>query len=136
VSQILLAHRASSPTGKAIRYALDQWDKALVFTKDGRVPIDNNYLESHIRPFVIGRNNWMFSQSTLGAHASAALYSLVETAKANGVDPFDYLSQVFKELPRSLTVEEIETLLPHKAKHHYPLRTWPGRTPSDDQKTS
>jgi transposase len=126
----------SSPTGKAVRYALEQWPKALVFASDGKVPMDNNYLESHIRPFVIGRNNWIFSQSTAGAHASAALYSLVETTKANGTDPFDYLSLIFKELPRSLTMEKLETLLPHKARHHHLLRPWPVNAQPDDQKTS
>jgi transposase len=126
----------SSPTGKAVRHALDQWTKLLTYAADGSVPIDNNYLESHIRPFVIGRNNWLFSQSTAGAHSSAALYSLVETAKANETDPFDYLSLIFKELPRSLTVEKLEILLPHKAKEHYHLRTWSGACKSSDQKTS
>jgi transposase len=114
----------SSPTGKAVRYALDQWSKMLTYASDGNVPIDNNYLEGHLRPFVIGRNNWLFSQSTIGAYASAAIYSLVETAKANRTDPFDYLSLIFKELPSSTTADKLETLLPHKARLHYPLREY------------
>lgn len=114
----------SSPTGKAVRYALDQWSKMLTYASAGNVPIDNNYLEGHLRPFVIGRNNWLFSQSTIGAHASAAIYSLVETAKANGTDPFDYLNLIFKELPSATTADKLETLLPHKARLHYPLREY------------
>jgi transposase len=114
----------SSPTGKAVRYALDQWPKFLTYSHDGKVPIDNNYMENHIRPFVIGRKNWLFSQSPTGAHASAAIYSIVETAKANGIDPFDYLTLIFKELPRSLTLEKIESLLPYKAQQYYQLKSY------------
>ena len=64
-------------------------DKLTIFSKNGKVPIDNNFVEGKFRPFVIGRNNWMFAASTEGAHASARIYSLVESAKANGVDPYD-----------------------------------------------
>ena len=114
----------SSPTGKAIAYTLGQWPKLVQFTKNGLVAIDNNYIEAHIRPFVIGRNAWMFSYSTKGAHTSAILYSLVETAKANGIDPHDYLHLIFKELPKSDTLEKLETLLPYKAKAFYPLKSY------------
>jgi hypothetical protein len=81
-------------------------------------------MEAHIRPFVIGRNAWMFSDTPKGADASANLYSLVESAKANGVDPHDYLCLIFKELPRSPTLSELEKLLPHRVKAHHSLKTY------------
>jgi len=112
----------SSPTGKAVSYALGQWDFLLEFTKNPAVVLDNNYVEAHIRPFVVGRNAWMFSATPMGAHASAALYSLVETAKANGIDPHDYLTLIFKELPLSPDLESLEKLLPYEAKKHFPLK--------------
>ena len=91
---------------------------------DGNVPIDNNFMESHIRPFVIGRNSWMFADTPSGAEASASLYTLVETAKANSIDPHDYLTLIFKELPRCLTADELDKLLPYNAKRHFQLKTY------------
>lgn len=114
----------STPTGKAIFYALSQWDKLIAYAGDPLVSIDNNYMESHIRPFVIGRNAWVFSYSEGGADSSAILYSLVETAKANGIDPHDYLCLIFKELPRSSTLESLEGLLPYNAKAKYLLKSY------------
>jgi transposase len=73
--------------------------------------IDNNLAENAIRPFVVGRNNWLFSDSVAGVSASANLYSLVETTKANGLEPYAYLRHLFAELPRAGTVEAIEALL-------------------------
>ena len=72
----------------------------------------NNRAENAIRPFAIGRKNWLFSNSVAGVKASANLYSLIETAKANGVEPYQYLRHVFTELPKVTTVEDIEQLLP------------------------
>jgi len=74
--------------------------------------IDNNPAENAIRPFVIGRKNWLFSASVDGAKASANLYGLIETAKANGLEPYAYLRHVFKELPAAESVEAMEALLP------------------------
>ena len=68
-----------------------------------------------IRPFVIGRKNWLFSASQKGAVASANLYSLIETAKANGLEPYAYLKKIFTELPNAKTLEQIENLLPWHA---------------------
>jgi transposase len=73
--------------------------------------IDNNLAENAIRPFVVGRKNWLFSDSVAGVSASANLYSLVETTKANGLEPNAYLRYLFAELPRAGTVEAIEALL-------------------------
>lgn len=111
----------SSPTGKAVKYALGQWDKLNQFTNNALIAIDNNFMESHIRPFVVGRKAWMFAATPNGAHASSAIYSLVETAKANGVDPYDYLRLIFKELPKAQTIEDFEKLLPYRAKRHFTL---------------
>lgn len=98
--------------GKALGYLDKNWDKLTVYTQDGRLSIDNNLAENAIRPFVVGRKNWLFSASTSGAKASANLYSLIETAKANGLEPYTYLKRVFAELPRVQGLREIESLLP------------------------
>ena len=74
--------------------------------------MDNNLIENANRPFVLGRKNWLFTDTPKGAAASANLYSLIETAKANGLEPYYYLHYVFTELPKAQTVEQIETLLP------------------------
>jgi transposase len=74
--------------------------------------IDNNGAENAIRPFVVGRKNWLFSTSVKGVNASANLYSLIETAKVNGLEPYAYLRHLFTELPKVETVEAIEALLP------------------------
>ncbi|MEQ8693405.1 MAG: IS66 family transposase [Pseudomonadales bacterium] len=102
----------NTATGKALQYLHTEWDKLIVYLEDGRLEIDNNGAENAIRPFVIGRKNWLFSDSVAGVNASANLYSLIETAKANGLEPYAYLRQVYTELPRSETVEAIEALLP------------------------
>ncbi|WP_321528838.1 IS66 family transposase [Sedimenticola selenatireducens] len=98
--------------GKALGYLDKNWDKLTVYTKDGRLSIDNNVAENAIRPFVIGRKNWLFSDTDRGAKASAALYSLIETAKTNGQEPYGYLKRIFKELPATQSLDEIEALLP------------------------
>lgn len=98
--------------GKALHYLHQQWPRLIGYVENGAYPIDNNLAENAIRPFVIGRKNWLFSTSQAGAKASANLYSLIETAKANGLNPYDYLKYVFKELPNAHSVEDIENLLP------------------------
>lgn len=98
--------------GKALGYLDKNWHKLTVYTQDGRLNIDNNGAENAIRPFVIGRKNWLFSASVRGAKSSANLYSLIETAKANGLEPYAYLRHVFKELPNATGIDHIEMLLP------------------------
>ncbi len=98
--------------GEALAYLLAHWEGLTRFLDDGRLEIDNNVAENAIRPFAVGRKGWMFSATVEGAKASANLYSLVETAKANGLEPYAYLRHVFTELPRAETVEAIEALLP------------------------
>ena len=101
-----------SRLGKAIDYTLKYWDRLTVYCTDGRIEIDNNGIENKIRPFAIGRKNWLFSSSQAGARASANLYSLIETAKANGLNEYDYLKWVFAKLPAANTVDAVEALLP------------------------
>ena len=98
--------------GKALQYLHQQWPRLIGYLEDGRYPIDNNLAENAIRPFAIGRKNWLFSNSQAGARASANLYSLIETAKANDLNPHDYLRHVFATLPNAQSVEDVEMLLP------------------------
>jgi len=105
-----------SLTGKAMTYLGNQWAKLTVYCTNGELSISNILAENAIRPFVIGRKAWLFSDTPKGAHASAIHYSLIETAKANGWEPYDYLNQVLKALPHADTVEKIEALLPWNIK--------------------
>ena len=101
-----------SLTGKAMAYLDRQWPKLIRVFEDGRIPLDTNRVENVIRPFVVGRKNWLFADTSAGARASANLYGLIETAKANGIEPWAYLRHVFDALPRATTPGEIEVLLP------------------------
>ena len=101
-----------SALGKAIRYTLGQWPRLLIYLQDGRLNIDNNPVENAIRPFALGRRNWLFSDSQAGARASANLYSLIETAKANGLNDYDYLKALFTQLPMATSDEALQQLLP------------------------
>jgi transposase len=85
--------------GQAIGYALDNWRRLVVYVEDGRLKPDNNAAENAIRPFVVGRKNWLFAGHPRGADASATFFSLIETAKANGLEPYAYLKYVFEQLP-------------------------------------
>jgi transposase len=105
----------STKIGKALGYLDNQWDTLIRVLDDGRLEVDNNFCENAIRPFVIGRNAWLFSDTPAGAEASARLYSLIETAKACGREPYAYLAHVFAELPKATTLAEIEALLPWNA---------------------
>ena len=101
-----------SALGKAITYAQNQWPYLERYLDSGLLDIDNNAAERGIKPFVIGRKNWLFAQSTRGARASAILYSLVETAKANGLEPYAWLRHVLTELPQLNKDAGVEHLLP------------------------
>jgi transposase len=98
--------------GKALHYVTAQWPKLVRYVDDGRYPIDNNPCENAIRPFVVGRRNWLFADTVPGANASANLYSLLQTCLANGIDGYTYLKALLIELPKAKTVEEYEALLP------------------------
>ena len=101
-----------STLGKAIRYTLGQWERLTVYLRDGRLRPDNNRAENAIRPFVLGRKNWLFAATPDGAHASAAIYSIIETAKANGLEPYWYLRYLFERLPSANTKQEYKKILP------------------------
>lgn len=95
-----------SALGKAIKYCRKQWEQLEAFLKDGRLEIDNNRAERSIKPFVLGRKNWLFSNTAKGARSSAIIYSIVETAKENGLNPFNYLNYLFEELPNMDTTDK------------------------------
>lgn len=106
--------RPESKLGEAIAYTRKHWDGLIRFCDDGRLAIDNNAVENDIRPFCVGRRNWLFSDSVAGARSSANLYSLIATAKASSLEPYAYLRHVFTELPKADCVEAIEALLPYR----------------------
>ena len=106
---------SSSPLGKAIKYTLGQWPKLIRYIDDGHLSIDNNRAERAIKPLVIGRKNWLFSNTPNGADASAMLYSIVETAKANGLILYDYMVKCMKELAKA--EPDIDALLPWNFKY-------------------
>jgi hypothetical protein len=116
IQHLLVAHRHSvtpgSLLGKALHYLGAQWPKLIRYVEHGAWPIDNNLCENAIRPFVVGRRNWLFADTVAGANASANIYSLIETSKANGVDPYRYLVALFKALPLAKTADDYEQLLP------------------------
>lgn len=118
MEQLLLANlHALAPAsllGKALHYLSRQWPKLTRFIENGAWPVDNNPCENAIRPFVVGRRNWLFADTVGGATASANLYSIVETCKANGIDPYQYLVALFRELPLARTADDYENLLPWK----------------------
>jgi len=105
-----------SPLGEAITYTLGLWPKLTTYLEDGHIEIDNNKAENAIRPFVIGRKAWLFSGSPRGAHASATLYTLVETAKANNLEPWAYLNYLFENLPAAKSEQALLALLPQNLK--------------------
>lgn len=98
--------------GKALHYLSAQWPRLSRYVDNAAWPIDNNLCENAIRPFVIGRRNWLFADTVAGAHASANLYSLVETCKANSIDPYAYLVSLFRKLPTAQSADDFEALLP------------------------
>jgi len=105
-----------SLTGKAMTYLSNQWEKLNVYCTNGELNISNILAENAIRPFVIGRKAWLFSDTPAGARASATHYSLIESAKASGLEPYAYLKQVLTALPYAESVEDIEALLPWNIK--------------------
>jgi transposase len=98
--------------GKAIHYSLAQWDKMAAYLESPYLTPDNNACENGIRPFVLGRKNWIFNKSPDGAESSCGMYTLIETAKLNGLVPFDYLMALFEKAPFAASPEDWEKLLP------------------------
>jgi hypothetical protein len=101
-----------SLTFKAIQYTLNQWEYLVKYCDDGCLHISNALAENAIRPFAVGRRNWLFADTSRGARASASCYSLIETAKANGLEPYTYLQYVLQHIAAADTLEKIEALLP------------------------
>ena len=102
----------SSALGEALAYLDNHWAGLVRYCEDGRYGLDTNLVENAIRPFCVGRRGWLFSDTVAGARSSANLYSLVQTAKANHLEPYAYLRHVFIELPKATSLEHIEALLP------------------------
>ena len=104
-----------SKLGEAVTYSINQWETLEKFLEDGRIEISNNRAENAIRPFVIGRKGWLFSDTSRGAQASAVVYSIVESAKANRLNIYMYLVYLFSKMPAMNFKKEpslLEELLP------------------------
>lgn len=118
IGEMLEKHRhgiaPKSLTGKAISYAVDLWPRLSVYLDNPIIPIDNNLVENAIRPFTVGRKNWLFSGSPRGAEASAGIYSIIETAKANGLEPYWYMRYLFERLPACKGDDEIKLIMPNR----------------------
>ena len=116
LDQVLPTVPPTSVLGGALGYLHRQWPRLTRYLERGDLPIDNNPAENAIRPFVVGRKAWLFSDTQAGARASALIYSLIETAKANNVEPYLWLRHVLRALPTATTVEHFEALLPWSLK--------------------
>lgn len=113
------AQPPKTPLGKAVGYALNNWERLMAFTTDGRLPIDNNAVERAVRPLALGRKNWLFAGSERGGRATAVFMSLVESAKRAGVNLWDYFNDILRRIPAH-PVNRLEELLPDQWK---PLKT-------------
>lgn len=102
-----------SATAKALDYSLRRWDALTRFSGDGQLPADNNWIENQIRPIAIGRNNWLFAGSLRAGQRSAAVMSLIQSARMNGHDPYVYLKDVLTRLPTH-KASRIGELLTHR----------------------
>ncbi len=102
---------AKSGLAKAIRYSLGHWHALTRYCEDGRVEVDNNTAERAIRPLVLGRRNYLFAGSDGGGESAAVIYSLIGTARLNGIEPFAYLRTVFERIANH-PINRIDELLP------------------------
>jgi hypothetical protein len=118
----MVAHRLKVPDGsataKALNYSLNRWQALTRYLDDGTLPVDNNFIENRIRPIALGRSNWLFVGSLRAGQRAAAIMSLIQSARLNGIDPYIYLADVFTRLP-TLPASRIKELLPHR---------WPSAT--------
>jgi transposase len=99
--------------GKAVSYTLDNWEQLIRYIESPYLTPSNNLAENAIRPFVIGRKNWLFAGTPAGAESSAILYSLIESAKLNDLNPYDYLFYIFRKIPYAETEQDWLNLMPH-----------------------
>jgi hypothetical protein len=111
--------------GKALHYLSSHWTKLKLYVANGTYPIDNNACENCIRPFVVGRKNWIFSDTVAGANASANLYSLLPTCAVNGVDGYQYLRALLVALPNAQSADDYEALLPWNIDLKVNSLNWP-----------
>ncbi len=121
LKEFLLKYQGAVPPkgllGVAISYTLRNWDSLIVYLERGDLEIDNNATERCIKPFAVGRKNWMFKGCVKGAEASAAIYSLIETAKSHGHNPYNYLRDILIRLPIKIAAgETLDDLLPYNWK--------------------
>lgn len=112
LDETLLHATAKNKLGVALGYLASNWSKLVRYTEAGYLPIDNNPVEGDIRHFAVGRKNWLFSDTPAGAHSSAIIYSLMQTAMANGKEPYAWMRYVMEQLPTCESAEQIEQLLP------------------------
>lgn len=112
ISQRVLVHDGSA-TSKALDYSLKRWTALSRYLDDRAVPIDNNWAENQIRPWALGRKNWLFVGSLRSGKRAAAIMSLIQSARLNGHDPYAYLKDTLTGLPTQ-RASEIAELLPHK----------------------
>jgi transposase len=106
-----------SALGRALHYLLEHWPRLIHYLDDGRLEISNNLAERSIKPFVMGRKNLLFANTPSGAKGSATMFSLIETARENGLDPYWYLTWVFQTAP-NLDLQDsdaVQSLLPWSA---------------------
>lgn len=108
---------SQSLLGKAISYTLNQWPKLQTYLIDGRLEISNNRMERAVKPFAVGRKNWLFANSVEGAHAAGVIYSLIETCKAHEVNPYEWLRDTLAKIPACETLDQFEALLPFHFKN-------------------
>ena len=101
-----------SKTGEAVNYFLNQYEQLSRYISDGRLPIDNNIVENNIRPFTLGRRNWLFNDTADGAEASAIMFSVIRTAIANNLDPYWYLRYLLDNLLNLKTKEDFSAFMP------------------------
>jgi transposase len=100
-------------TSRALDYSLNRWTALTRFVGDGRLPVDNNWIENQIQPIAIGRNNWLFAGSLRAGQRAAAVMSLIQSARLNGHHPYAYLKDVLSRLPTQRS-SQIGDLLPHR----------------------
>ncbi len=99
-------------TAKAIDYSLKRWAALVRYLDDGHLPIDNNWVENQIRPWALGRSNWLFAGSMRSGQRAANVMTLIQSAKINGLDPQAYLRDVLERLPTA-RLSDLDDLLPH-----------------------
>jgi transposase/CRISPR/Cas system-associated protein endoribonuclease Cas2 len=110
-SELAICTNTKSSFGAALIYTVNQKAYLMNYFLDGRPELSNNRAENAIRPFVVGRKNWLFCNTPKGADTSAAFYSIIETAKANGLKPYEYLKFLFEQMP-NITLDKYDELLP------------------------